>query len=132
MVTIALRIRMVDQPGSHVLPLDWLQCGRTEISLSLVGDDRGMADLVGHLELFLGPIEGGTRGDDSTPVGVQAIWFGADAPFAGVTTWATLGLSNHHLTQPSGRALHQELVMHLPNARQPANTAGVLFQVADE
>jgi hypothetical protein len=58
--------------------------------------------------------------------------FGADAPFAGVTTWATLGLSNHHLTQPGGGGLHQELVMHLPYARQPANAAGVLFQVAAE
>jgi hypothetical protein len=91
-----------------------------------------VADLVEHLERFLGPVEGGTPGDDSTPVGVQVIRFGADAPFAGVTTWATLGLSNHHLTQPGGRGLHQELVMHLPNARQPANIAGVLFQVAAE
>ncbi|MFI7596608.1 suppressor of fused domain protein [Actinoplanes sp. NPDC049681] len=89
-----------------------------------------MADLVEHLERFLGPIEGGTRGDDSVPAGVQVIRFGADQPFTGVTTWATLGLSHHHLAQSSGRGLHQELVMHLPNARQPANTAGVLFQMA--
>ena len=86
-----------------------------------------MVDLVEHLEQFLGPIEGGTPGDDSTPAGVQVIRFGADRPFTGVTTWTTLGLSNHHLAQPS---VHQELVLHLPNDRQPANTAGVLFQVA--
>ncbi|PZG01799.1 suppressor of fused domain protein [Micromonospora deserti] len=91
-----------------------------------------MADLVEHLERFLGPIEGGTHGDDSTPAGVQVISFGADAPFTGITTWATLGLSNHHLGQQSRGGLHQELVMHLPNARQPVNTAGVLFQVAGE
>lgn len=93
---------------------------------------EGMADLVEHLERFLGPIEGGTGGDASTPAGLQVIRFGADAPFTGVTTWATLGLSNHHLAQQGGGGLHQELVMHLPNARQPANTAGVLFQVAGE
>ncbi|WP_433078770.1 suppressor of fused domain protein [Dactylosporangium sp. CA-052675] len=91
-----------------------------------------MAELVEHLERFLGPIEGGTHGDHSTPDGVQVITFGADAPFTGVTTWATLGLSNHHLHQQGGDGLHQELMMHLPNARQPANAAGVLFQVARE
>ncbi|WP_167517584.1 suppressor of fused domain protein [Micromonospora orduensis] len=91
-----------------------------------------MADLVEHLERFLGPIQGGTPGGGSTPAGVQVIRFGADAPFTGVTTWATLGLSNHHLGQQGGGGLHQELLIHLPNARQPSNTAGVLFQVAGE
>ncbi|GAA2212911.1 hypothetical protein GCM10009850_083730 [Nonomuraea monospora] len=91
-----------------------------------------MAHLVEHMERFLGPIDSGSRGDDSTPAGVQVIRFGPDAPFTGVTTWATLGLSDHHLGQTSGRGLHQELVMHVRHDRQPANLAGVLFQVAGE
>jgi hypothetical protein len=84
------------------------------------------------LESFLGPIESGVRGDESTPAGVQVVRFRADSPFTGVTTWATLGLSNHHLSQSSGRGLHQELLMHLTNARQPTDPAGVLFQLAGE
>jgi Suppressor of fused protein (SUFU) len=91
-----------------------------------------MANLVEHLELFLGRIDSGTGGDDTTPAGVQAIRFGPDRPFAGVTTWTTLGLSNHHLEQPNGRGLHQELVMHVPTDREPPNIAGILFQVAEE
>jgi Suppressor of fused protein (SUFU) len=91
----------------------------------------GMADLIEHLESFLGLIDSGVPGDDSTPAGVQVIRFGADVPFTGVTTWATLGLSKHHLNQSSG-GLHQELVMHVPTAQQPANIAGVLFQMAEE
>jgi hypothetical protein len=85
-----------------------------------------------HLERFLGPIEAGVRGDDSTPNGVQVVHFGDGTPFAGVTTSATLGLSNHHLGQANGRSLHQELLMHVPTTRQPSNLAGVLFQVAAE
>lgn len=92
----------------------------------------GVADLIEHLERSLGPIAGGTRGDGSTPSGVQVIRFGADAPFAGVTTWATLGLSNQHLGRTGGGGLHQELVMHVPTARQPDNVAGLLFQMAGE
>ncbi|MFC0546780.1 suppressor of fused domain protein [Kutzneria chonburiensis] len=88
-----------------------------------------MTDLPDHLERFLGPIEAGVRGDDSTPNGVQVVHFGDGAPFAGVTTSATLGLSNHHLGQGG---LHQELLMHVPTTRQPGNLAGVLFQVAAE
>lgn len=91
-----------------------------------------MTGLVEHFEHFLGPIDRGAQGDGSTPAGVQVIRFGPDAPFSGVTTWATLGLSNHHLSQSSERGLHQELVMHLPNDREPDNLAGVLFQVAGE
>ncbi len=93
---------------------------------------RGVADLTEHLEHFLGPIASGTPGDESTPSGVQVIQFEADAPFTGVTTWTTLGLSHQHLAHTGGKGLHQELVMHVPTARQPANVAGVLFQVAGE
>ncbi|NUT31705.1 MAG: suppressor of fused domain protein [Hamadaea sp.] len=85
--------------------------------------------LVSHLEEFLGEIVSGSSGDDSTPPGVQVVMFGDDRPFAGITTLTTLGLSRHHLTQRTG-ALHQELLMHLPQARLPANAIGVLFQVA--
>ena len=75
-------------------------------------------------------ITGGTRGDGSTPAGLQVAWFGANRPFAGVTTIATLGLSRHHLAPLNGKSLHQELLMHLPMADQPRNAAGLLFQVA--
>lgn len=91
-----------------------------------------MNHLPEHLERFLGPIDAGVRGDDTTPDGVQVVHFGDGAPFAGVTTSATLGLSNYHLGQASGRSLHQELVMHVPTTRRPSNLAGVLFQVAAE
>ncbi|MEW1847243.1 suppressor of fused domain protein [Nonomuraea angiospora] len=91
-----------------------------------------MAHLVQHLEHFLGRIDSGAAGDDSTPTDVQVIRFSPNAPFTGVTTWSTLGLSHHHLGQPSGHSLHQELVMHMPNDREPGNIAGVLFQVAGE
>ena len=91
-----------------------------------------MTDLVDHLERFLGPIDSGIQGDDSTPPGVQVIRFGVDRPFTGVTTWATLGLSHHHLTQSDGRSLHQELVMHLSTIHQPSTIAGLLFQAAAE
>lgn len=48
--------------------------------------DRHVTDLITHLESFLGEISSGTRGDDSTPQGVQVVWFGPNSPFAGVTT----------------------------------------------
>lgn len=91
-----------------------------------------MTGLFEHLESYLGEISGGTRGDESTPAGVQVVWFGENRPHAGTTTIATLGLSGHHLAQPGGRGLHQELLMHLPADGQPGNAAGVLFQVASE
>jgi hypothetical protein len=91
-----------------------------------------VTELIAHLESYLGQISGGTSGDDSSPDGLQVAWFGADRPHAGVTTIATLGLSRHHLAQPSGKGLHQELLMHLPMACQPRTAAGLLFQVAAE
>jgi hypothetical protein len=95
-------------------------------------DDRTVTDLITHLESFLGEIGGGTRGDDSTPSGLQVVWFGPNSPFTGVTTIMTLGLSQYHLNQPGDKGLHQELLMHLPTADQPGNAAGLLFQVAGE
>jgi hypothetical protein len=91
-----------------------------------------MAELIAHLESFLGPILVGSQGDESTPAGIQVVWFGPDRPFAGVTTAATLGLSHRRLSQPSGRNLRQELMLHLPTTDQPPNAAGVLLQVAAE
>jgi hypothetical protein len=90
-----------------------------------------MVDLIAHLESFLGPISRGARGDGSTPAGLQVVWFADDTPFPGATTLATLGLSRHRLSQPSGD-LRQELMLHLPTTGQPANAAGVLFQLAGE
>lgn len=91
-----------------------------------------MAGLIEHLESFLGLIAGGSRGDDTTPEGVQVAWFGPDVPFGGVTTLVTVGLSRRHLNLPSNGALHQELVMHVPTDDYPARAAGLLFHVAGE
>ena len=90
-----------------------------------------MADLIEHLESFLGTMSGGSRGDETTPDGVQVAWF-PGAPFAGVTSLVTLGLSRHHLGLPEGGAVHQELMMHVPDGEYPARAAGLLFQVAGE
>lgn len=76
-------------------------------------------------------MSGGSHGD-ATPPGVDVGWFGPDVPFEGVTTLVTIGLSNHHLVQPSG-GLHQELLMHVRTwGYRPEMAAGVLFQVAGE
>jgi Suppressor of fused protein (SUFU) len=91
-----------------------------------------VADLIEHLESFLGRIAGGSRGDESTPDAVQVAWFGPDVPFAGVTTLVTIGLSRRRLESPDGAAVHQELLMHVPNDEYPARAAGLLFQVAGE
>ncbi|WP_446219988.1 suppressor of fused domain protein [Micromonospora sp. IBHARD004] len=91
-----------------------------------------MAGLIEHLESFLGLIAGGSRGDDTTPAGVQVAWFGPDVPFGGVTTLVTVGLSRRHLNLPIDGAVHQELVMHVPTDDYPARAAGLLFQVAGE
>jgi hypothetical protein len=90
-----------------------------------------VADLIEHLESFLGPLSGGSRGDETTPEGVQIAWF-PDRPFAGVTTLVTVGLSRRHLALPGGNALHQELLMHVPSNGYPDGAAGLLFQVAGE
>jgi hypothetical protein len=91
-----------------------------------------VAGLIEHLESYLGLIAGGSRGDDSTPEGVQVAWFGPDIPFRGVTTLVTVGLSRRHLNLPGDGALHQELLMHVPTDDYPARAAGLLFHVAGE
>ncbi|MEV0718774.1 suppressor of fused domain protein [Asanoa sp. NPDC050611] len=91
-----------------------------------------MAGLIEHLESYLGTIAGGSRGDDTTPAGVQVAFFGPDVPFAGVTTVVTVGLWRRHLTVAGAGAVHQELMMHVPNDDYPARAAGLLFQVAGE
>jgi Suppressor of fused protein (SUFU) len=91
-----------------------------------------MTELIAHLESYLGAISGGTGGDESTPAGLQVVWFGANRPYTGVTTIATLGLSRHHLAQSASRGVHQELLMHLPMAGQPRKAAALLLQVAAE
>ena len=91
-----------------------------------------MSDLVVHLESYLGPIAAGSGGDERTPEGVQVLRYGPDRPFEGALTLTTLGLSNHHLDQPGGTGLHQELVLHLPATDPPRNAAAVLFQVAGQ
>jgi hypothetical protein len=95
-------------------------------------DTLAVPDLISHLESHLGEITGGSLGDDETPPGVQVVWFTPGSPFDGASTIATLGLSNHHLTQVSGRGLHQELLMHFRSGSLPGNASGVLVQVAAE
>src|SRR6201995_4888649 len=94
--------------------------------------DLPVADLIEHLESYLGLIAGGSRGDESTPDAVQAAWFGPDVPFDGVTTLVTIGLARRRLELPGGEAAHQELLMHVPTDEYPARAAGLLFQVAGE
>src|SRR5262245_36656394 len=91
-----------------------------------------VANLLDHLEAYLGRIRAAFPGDNSTPAGVQVVRFGPDQPFAGVTTVATLGLSHYYLNQPTGPPVRQELLMHVPEHAQPPNLAGVLLQVAEE
>jgi hypothetical protein len=90
-----------------------------------------VADLIEHLESFLGPMSGGSRGDETTPKGVQVAWF-PDRPFDGVTTLVTLGLSRRHLGMPNGNALHQELLMHVPNGEDALRAVALLFKVAGQ
>ena len=91
-----------------------------------------VANLIAHLEAYLGEMRGGTPGDESTPDRVQVATFAPDSPFEGATTLVTLGLSQYHLDQPSGAGIHQELLMHFRTQNEPGNAAGVLFQVAAE
>jgi Suppressor of fused protein (SUFU) len=91
-----------------------------------------VADLIAHLECYLGEMLGGTQGSGSTPDRIQVATFGPNSPFAGATTLVTLGLSAHHLVQPSGKGVHQELLMHFRTGNRPGNAVGLLFQVAAE
>ncbi|GAA0527554.1 hypothetical protein GCM10010172_05090 [Paractinoplanes ferrugineus] len=96
----------------------------------VVGHDRRVAKLIEHLESYLGPMAGGSSGDESTPRGVQVAWF-PDSPWGGVTTLVTLGLSRRHLALPGGEAMHQELMMHVRNDHA-ADAVGLLFQLAGQ
>ncbi|MDG4820257.1 suppressor of fused domain protein [Asanoa sp. WMMD1127] len=91
-----------------------------------------MSGLIEHLESYLGTMAGGSQGDETTPAGVRVGFFGPDSPFAGVMTVVTVGLWQRHLTVGGDGALHQELLMHVPNEDYPARAAGLLFQVAGE
>ncbi|MEC3976069.1 suppressor of fused domain protein [Amycolatopsis sp. H20-H5] len=73
-------------------------------------------DLVTHLEAHLGLMTAGWKDDAAPRSGLQVVKFG-DAPFTGVSTLVTLGLSHHHLGHAGAGAAHQEFLMHLPNAR---------------
>jgi hypothetical protein len=93
---------------------------------------RGVANLLEHMEEFLGPVRAGSHGDGSTPSGVQVAWFANDVPARGLVTLSTLGLSRHHLDRPDGGTAHQELLFHFPEDDEPPNAAGLLFQLAAE
>jgi hypothetical protein len=93
---------------------------------------HGVADLIEHMEAFLGPIRSGAPGDESTPPGVQVVLFANDVPSPGVVTLSTLGLSHHHLVLPDDAPAHQELLFHFLEADQPRNAIGLLFQLAAE
>lgn len=88
-----------------------------------------MTGYIEHLESHLGTMSGGSSGDETTPTGVRVAFFGADRPFPGVRTVVTVGVHAWHLELPNGNFVHQELLMHVPEA-YPGYAAGVLFDVA--
>ena len=88
-----------------------------------------MAKLIEHLESYLGTIEGGWSGDDTTPEGIGIVSFGPDVPLPGVKTVTTLGLSRSHLSLPEGGHVHQELLMHV-RSEDEGWTPGILFGIA--
>ena len=91
-----------------------------------------MPGLADHLESYLGQIAGASKGDTATPTALHVVWFGPDVPFEGAFTISTLGLSNRHLTQPSGTGLHREILMHFQTSKRPPNASSLLFQIAGE
>lgn len=67
--------------------------------------------LIDHLERYLGPIHSGAP----LGAGVQGVLF-PDRPFRGSTTFTTLGLSNHLLSQERGPQVRLEFVLACRNA----------------
>jgi hypothetical protein len=90
------------------------------------GRQMNVAD---HLEQHLGQMARGWS--SSSMPGVQVCLF-LDQPTPGVTTLATLGLSNTVLSMMDGRAVRQELLMAFHGSRPPEEFAQILLHVADQ
>lgn len=88
--------------------------------------------LVAHLESTLGRIEcGWTRAEPGLHLPVRVARF-SDIPVTGLTTFATLGLSNHELTQSSGRPIRAELVLSCWNRYRDIEVPAILDLVAED
>jgi len=87
-----------------------------------------MAAFIDHIESHLGPIQDGARLRE----GVQGVRF-RDRPNPGATTFMTLGLSNHVLTQRSGVDVRIEFVIACHDAFvEGFNSLSVLADVCDQ
>lgn len=88
--------------------------------------------LVVHLESTLGRIEcGWARTEPSRHLPVRVARF-SDTPVTGLATFATLGLSNHELTQSSGRPIRAELVLSCWNRYRDTEVPAILDLVAED
>src|SRR5262245_63025915 len=90
--------------------------------------DPKVPPVVAHLERHLGPIRRGWKGEDSSPI--QVIPFGSQ-PSRGVTTYATLGLSNVPLVMPRGRQVRQELIVSVFDRYPEKDVASFLWTFAE-
>jgi Suppressor of fused protein (SUFU) len=91
------------------------------------------AELIEHLEKFLGKIEEGWSTDaDGRTLPFQVVRL-SRAPIADCDAFSTLGLSQHQMqSQKSGRRIAQEFVMLIRRCRTGFGIPGLLQQVASE
>lgn len=84
-----------------------------------------------HLERHLGPIARGWGGYTGVLAGTQVCVF-EDSPVPDVTTYSTLGLSDHILNLPRGRKVRQELLLAVLRRFESADLAKLLVHVAEQ
>ena len=92
-----------------------------------------MANLIDHLESWLGPIESGwTRDADGNPTPFPVVLF-PNGPRPDSVTFATLGMNRYSFkSRGDGRHVHQELMMSVPDALRHGPIPGMLQTVAGE
>jgi hypothetical protein len=84
-------------------------------------------NLIEHVERYLGPIEAGARLRE----GVQGAWF-RERPFAGSSSFMTLGLSHHVFKQAAGNGIRLELLIACRNEFvESFNPLSILADVSD-
>ncbi|MGO1052103.1 suppressor of fused domain protein [Crossiella sp. CA198] len=88
-------------------------------------------NLIAHLESRLGPIRHGWRTDpDGGPMPFTIVQCDGGA-LPGVTTFATVGLSDKHLrSRVSGKGIHQELLISVPSEQADGPFPAMLQQIA--
>lgn len=91
-----------------------------------------MGSLIKHVELHLGPIEGGWSKYTNGTVAPFTIVRFRDQPHPGVSTYLTLGLSNHVISLASGRPVRQELLLSADRRFDSWNIPGLLGTVGRE